>query len=510
MSLFSKKKTDSDDFFDEMKSFLDSDDGLFEQLVGFEYINQQGKKINEYKSLGNRYLPIIGEELTENQEVVLLPSNIDDYDSTRDLIEDIKNHIYMYFDCSDRVRSICAWYILLTWVYDRLNTIPYLRALGDWGTGKSRFLDVVGRLCYKATIGSGAGSMAALKRMVKKWKGTVLTDEGDFKQDDEKSDLVKFYNLGFEKNRPIFQCDKNDPNKIEFYHPYCPKIITTRQQFKDKALESRCITFTTKTTRRKEIPSYLPSVFHTEQERLRNKLLMFRFKNYSKIDPDKALEIDLGDNIEPRLKQSMLGFTVLFANMPDMFEEFKEHIQKHQEELIEDRSTSFDGQIVNVIADLLISGNENITSKDIAEMISTDKFIVKPNLIGTHLRQLGITTKPKKIDGKTKRILVFNEDIKTVFKRYISEKDKVTAVTAVTAVTKTCSDTQLQVDIINNNKNEGPVTDVTDVTDVTFEDVEKDDLIHHKCFICGKSPCIKYNRIGKPLCEDCYNDIPNQ
>ena len=34
-------------------------------------------------------------------------------------------------------------------------------------------------------------------------------------------------------------------------------------------------------------------------------------------------------------------------------------------------------------------------------------------------------------------------------------------------------------------------------------DEEKEELIHLKCNICGKSPCIKFNNIGKPLCQDC-------
>jgi len=283
-----KNKKEEEEKIVHYTSFVEDGNSIYEQIKGDKYIDKDGRLYREKEIGGVTFRPIHAEEV--DREVVLLPEKIEDYKDIPTLIEEIKTFIHKYYDFEDHHLLFSSWYVLLTWVYDRLNTINYLRALGDFGTGKTRFKETVGRICYKPILGSGAGSIAALKRMVDKWKGTVLTDEGDFKDDDERGALVKFYNLGFEKRQCIYQCDKNDPNKIDFFDPFCPKIILSRKTFKDQALESRCLTHITKTTNRKDIPIILGDSFFEEQDILRNKLLKFRFDYYFKIDINKVLD----------------------------------------------------------------------------------------------------------------------------------------------------------------------------------------------------------------------------
>ncbi len=51
--------------------------------------------------------------------------------------------------------KIVPYYILLTYVYDNFPEIPYLRVIGDYGSGKSRFMRVVGSVCYSPIITNG-------------------------------------------------------------------------------------------------------------------------------------------------------------------------------------------------------------------------------------------------------------------------------------------------------------------------------------------------------------------
>jgi hypothetical protein len=32
---------------------------------------------------------------------------------------------------------------------------------------------------------------------------------------------------------------------------------------------------------------------------------------------------------------------------------------------------------------------------------------------------------------------------------------------------------------------------------------DNEEIIHHKCSICGDTPCITYSDVGKPICKDC-------
>lgn len=56
-----------------------------------------------------------------------------------DLLEYIKQHIEQYIVAPESDLEIFSYYILFTWFYQKVNTLPYIRFLGDTGKGKSRF-----------------------------------------------------------------------------------------------------------------------------------------------------------------------------------------------------------------------------------------------------------------------------------------------------------------------------------------------------------------------------------
>lgn len=54
-----------------------------------------------------------------------------------ELYEVIKNHLKKYIDMPEQDIEIFTQYIILTWFYRKLNTVPYLRFLADTGKGKN-------------------------------------------------------------------------------------------------------------------------------------------------------------------------------------------------------------------------------------------------------------------------------------------------------------------------------------------------------------------------------------
>ncbi|MCD6236357.1 MAG: hypothetical protein J7K13_00180 [Thermoplasmata archaeon] len=364
----------------------------------FISLNEKGEVelYTEVSSETTKYVPYIplGDNDPINTGAVKLPTFYEEYESEKKLVKQIQDHIHRYLDVSPRFERFASWYILLTWLYDKVNVLPYLRALGDTGTGKSRFLDVIGGLCYKPCMVSGAITPAPIYRMIKQWKGTIVLDEADFRDSSEKNEVITILNCGFEKGRPVIRCKQDNVETLQFLPTFSPKVIASRRPFKDVALESRCLTEKMIETSRKDIPDVLPQEFYDEQEELRNKLLLFRLRNYNKIDPNTSLNIDLGD-VEPRLRQATRSFASLFANIPDILEDFKVFLREYNDELVEERSETLDGMIVNAIFSLKEDGYEEISSKDIADKLKVDYQMEKvtPQLIGRHLKSLGINTK---------------------------------------------------------------------------------------------------------------------
>jgi hypothetical protein len=398
------------------KSFHENDKKCYEQVMrnkmqtycawdtkgNIEYIDEihSGKDI---------IVPINDDAI--DMGAILLPNEPISYKNEDELIKDIAIHIKQYCDIPDDFILFSSYYVLLTWVYDKLNTLPYLRAMGDTGSGKSRFIDVVGRLCYKPCIVSGSINPAPIYRMIKAWGGTLLIDESDFKQSDEKNEVITILNCGFERNRPVIRCDKNDPNKLQFFPTYCPKVFGTRSVFEDKALESRCLTHIMIETDRNDIPAILPPHFYEREKELRNQLLMFRIRNRHKINANNIYKVEF-KNIEPRLKQAVSSFAVLFYNIPEVKDKFDLFIEKYNIDLIEERADSDRGMVVNIYFDLFVDDYheiDKISSQDIYERaklsLGNEISAIK---IGKFMKELGFISKQRKIEGKIKRC--FNLD----------------------------------------------------------------------------------------------------
>ncbi|RKX66121.1 MAG: hypothetical protein DRP42_03775, partial [Tenericutes bacterium] len=297
----------------------------------------------------------------------------------------------------------------------------------------TRFLDTLGSLHYKPILTSGATTSAPVFRIISKWKGTMLFDEADFKQTDETEQIVKILNLGYERGKFVMRCNQNDAETIHFFDPFCPKIIATRKTFLDKAVESRCFTHVLKGTHRRDIPRNLTPEFYEEALKIRNKLLMWRFRNYKNIKPVAELG-DEWEELEPRVEQIVTSFIGLFQHDKEQMEMFKKFVQEHQRDIIEQRQSSFDGAIVLAIHSLLSKGQFDINATDIiheAELKNKSGGYISPRSITSNLKSLGFKTSiPKRVGGQTKRCIPLEQEhLDTLFERY--------GVTVVTVVTGT-------------------------------------------------------------------------
>ncbi len=388
---------------------------------------------------GTTYKPI--EDQATEKGTIKLATGIEDYGTTKELLEEIRNIIHKYVDVSEKYEKLASWYVVTTWGYDELSTLSYLRALGDTGTGKSRFLDVVGNMCYKPTFVSGAVTPAPIYRLIQQWGGTLIIDEGDMRNSDAKNEVVTILNSGFERDKPVIRCNSDDYDKLEYFETFGPKVIATRQEFNDKALESRCLTEKMSQTNRTDIPDQLPKEFYNKAGEIRNKLLKWRLDNKKDIDVSQSHNADLG-NVEPRLKQATRGFLAIFKD-DEIRQELYEFLKSHQRELIEQRSQTWEGMIVNTIYDKYKNNNEEpiqITPGEIAGYIEENmgENRINAGTVGKKLRSLNLETERKRIDvnGETKQRRVLNwnmNHLTTLFERYVPEY--VEFVTAKTDVT---------------------------------------------------------------------------
>lgn len=414
-------------------SFVNNSDIIAEEiLLGgkagravFAVYNGNAVSYSEKVTMGGKtYYAIPADDPAIANDAVQLPDGVEDYGTVEKLVERIRTHIHKYLDISEEFEIFSAWYILLSWVYDRLNTLVYLRVLGDIGTGKSRYQSVVGGLCYKPIKAAGAITPAPIYRILARWRGTLIIDETDWKDSSEYAEVIKILNCGFEKGNPVIRCLKDSPDNLQILPTFGPKILASRREYYDQALESRCLTEIMKPMTRTDVPVLLPAVFFTEQAVLRRQLLMFRFKYYHKISNTIVDDVDLGTELEPRLKQATVSFAALFKNIPDTFANFKKFLIKYQAELVEKRAATREGMLVEALYEIFSSDIKGkVTPTILAEHIQANKGeTLNASQIGRLLRSLKIETKPTCRDGKTVKLIQYNETLfKSLFCKYIPE-----------------------------------------------------------------------------------------
>lgn len=352
-----------------------------------------GKDVREEERLsmdaGPPLVPYSPENNLLVHQVVALPSEAADYESQEELVADIRAFIHAYVNVAEPFEEIASYYVLFSWIFDAFNELPYLRVIGDYGSGKSRFLLTVGSLCYKSIFASGASTVSPLFRILDAFQGTLIVDEGDWRVTDEKAEIVKILNNGNARGFPVLRTDVLPTKELNprAYQVFGPKIVATRSLFEDRALESRCISQEMTAKVRSDIPFNLPTAFATDALALRNKLLSFRFRNRLKA---RRLEELVDRTLEPRVAQV---FAPLAATMEseEARRSLAELARSYSHSARLDRSLALEARILEVM-EALRAEKETLALSAIAERFVErhgDDYDrkVTPRWIGSILRR---------------------------------------------------------------------------------------------------------------------------
>lgn len=278
-------------------------------------------------------------------ECVLLPTGPVEYGLRHELIADIEAFLHRYVDLSPLFEKIAAHYVLLTWVHDAFGELPYMRLRGEYGTGKTRGLLAIGSLCYRPFFASGASTTSPIFHTLNSFGGTLVLDEADLAASDTRADLVKILNNGTVKGMPVLRTVVNRHKEFNpaAFRVFGPKIVAMRQSYRDDALESRFLTEETGTRPlRSDIPIQLPASLKKEALALRNRLLHFRFCEFSKIKADPAVIVE---GIEPRLNQTALSLLSMIEDGA-LRKEVQVWLTSKHEHTLADRRATAEGSVV--------------------------------------------------------------------------------------------------------------------------------------------------------------------
>jgi hypothetical protein len=310
------------------------------------YFGQDGVPI---VGSATRLVPLDDEGI--HKGVILFPSKSEPYGSKAELVEEVRNFLRREVQMpSDDAETLIVYYILYTWLYDRVPVAPYLRISGDYGSGKSRVTDAISCLTYRTLRADGFSSGATVFRTLNLLGGGTLNlDEFDLRarreSDQDKMDILRG---GFLRGRPIMRIGEVNGKRVtEYFDCFGPKVLNGREAFPDAALESRCFKIVMpsgvkiKGTGLKHIADEQRML--ADALRIRNKLLRFRHEHY--FVPLKDVEPPDGEN---RLAQLVLPILMTVAD--DASEQaLAAAIRGLRGDMAEERKNSTEGRFVEAL-----------------------------------------------------------------------------------------------------------------------------------------------------------------
>jgi hypothetical protein len=355
-------------------------------------------------------------------DVVLLPSEPSEYGDKQELLDEIRQFLHRYLDVSPSFEALAVNYVLFTWLFDAFNEVPYLRLQGDYGCGKTRGLLVIGSLCYKPFFASGASTVSPIFHIIDAFRGTLVLDEADFRFSDEKAELVKVLNNGTVKGMPVLRTLMNRQREFnpQAFQVYGPKLVAMRRSYEDRALESRFLTEVMGgTALRTDIPINLPPSIKDEALALRNKLLLFRFRNRHAVAIDPTAMIAAAT---PRMNQILIPLMSIVDDKVarDAIVSFA---LATQEVISADRGLSTEAQLLEIIRELAGEAHQEVvplldlTDRFRARFQADYQRPITPRWIGTLLRQR-LHMAPFKRHGRYVLSVVNRPRLETLYDRY--------------------------------------------------------------------------------------------
>lgn len=376
---------------------------------------------------GRTYVPMTGNLIEKG--VILLPTEARPYGSEGGLLQTIRRFIHTYVEVPAVYETIASHYVMLSWLFDCIPVLPYLRALGDYGTGKTRLLQTVGSLCYTPIFVAGSVTPAPIYRILEMVGGTLIIDEGDFRITEAWADIVKILNCGYQKGFSVLRCEQSGQTfDVKAYDVYGPKVIASRKPWKDEALESRCLTNRMDGLGRGDIPLLLPRSFWQEATEIRNQLLFFRLHNYGEIEIDYS---DYSLEVEPRLAEIYLPLKSIIID-PEAQREIEEFIKEYHRKMVSARGMTLEATVLGAIIELSNEGKP-LLIKDVTDRanakIRDEAAEDSPYQLTTHKtgqlvrNSLGLETR-RGTGGRYQVVVKGEEALSRLAKRYGLETEQ--------------------------------------------------------------------------------------
>jgi hypothetical protein len=486
-----------------------------------KYFNEDKSELKDRLDLGEKdqrerpiiYVPVDNSALRKG--LVLLPSEPKET-TFKEVFDRLDSFAFRCYDAlgQEPYVKLLNRVAVASWFLDRFvanprfdiagagKFAPIIPIRGPSESGKNRLAFVLRLLSYRPYFEMSTYRVPSLYRPLDLWGGSLVLDEADFANTNEKSELIHFLNCRA-TGTPISRQDAKNPRKTDVFANFGITILTQRRAFDDNATESRCLPYYSEKTEKK-LPTVETDEMLEEGLELQNMLFYLRLKYYQNVTIDKTAWISEID--DPRLVSSLLPLLALSKFDSDIEKTILTVVKDIAKLKVEQKSNSEDGTLLNSLWEkelfAVYSGIPNnehyyfqrkefdeddnsvsvipLTISTLAEEFKSTSRNIRKTLTSLNLCAAGLP-KVIKVGKKTYRVIFFDppkfekrlREFVIDYKPYeLYEKlglEKPKSVTQVTEVTDKTYGSKLLDGFLKNELHAGSVTSVTSVTETSEE-----------------------------------------
>jgi hypothetical protein len=487
-----------------------------------KYFNEDKSELKDRLDLGEKdqcerpiiYVPVDNSALRKG--LVLLPSEPKET-TFKEVFDRLDSFAFRCYDAlgQEPYVKLLNRVAVASWFLDRFvanprfdiagagKFAPIIPIRGPSESGKNRLAFVLRLLSYRPYFEMSTYRVPSLYRPLDLWGGSLVLDEADFANTNEKSELIHFLNCRA-TGTPISRQDATNPRITDVFANFGITILTQRRAFDDNATESRCLPYYSEKTEKK-LPTVETDEMLEEGLELQNMLFYLRLKYYQKVVIDKTAWINEID--DPRLVSSLLPLLALSKFDSNIEKTILTVVKDIAKLKVEQKSNSEDGTLLNSLWEkelfAVYSGIPNnehyyfqrkefdedddksvtiipLTISTLAEEFKSTSRNIRKTLTSLNLCAAGLP-KVIKVEKKTYRVIFFDppkfekrlREFVIDYKPYeLYEKlglEKPKSVTQVTQVTDKIRGAKLLDGFLENEPHAGSVTSVTSVTETSEE-----------------------------------------
>lgn len=127
------------------------------------------------------------------------------------------------------------------------------------------------------------------------------------------------------------------------------------------------------------------------------------------------------------MKQTSLPYALMFKDMPEVMERFREFIHNYQAEIIETRGQGEQGRIVYAIMALATESGKNYISSGMitAYLNENFKMEITSQKVGKVIHSLNLETSKRRSQGKQMHYIIWNNaSMRKIHRRYFADREE--------------------------------------------------------------------------------------